>query len=55
VTFFDLLNKPIQTQSLYVSEGKNVIETDVNKFTSGVYLLQIDTGKEIMAKKVIIE
>lgn len=56
IKLFDVSGKEISSQGKSLSKGKNTIEYDVSKISSGIYIVNIFNGDEVMfSRNIIIE
>lgn len=51
---FDVLGRKVRDEQHEASTGINRLYIDMNKFSNGVYLLQLNNGAQSVAKKVMV-
>jgi hypothetical protein len=52
---FDLTGHLISTKNWSLTEGINQNVMDISRFTSGMYVMQVTTGKVMYSKKFVKE
>lgn len=55
LTLFDLTGKPVANSSLQFSGELHQADLPVGKFSSGVYIVQVKTGKMTRRKRIVIQ
>lgn len=55
MTITNIVNQTVQAEVLNTLSGKNEFEIDISDLPTGVYLVMLDTGKQVETTKVVVE
>jgi len=54
VTIMNSLGQSLPSHDYIVVKGKNIYRTDLSKSSNGVYFIKMNTGNDILTKKIVI-
>jgi hypothetical protein len=54
IKIYDLSGRMVLSQNLLESNGSEIVEININDLSSGLYLVQVNIGNYVSAKRLVI-